>query len=254
MQTETPETGGAKDVKVKAALQSGKGAGFTAYRRLMYGDTSLGYMLWAGFVFWLCQNMRGAAGLWLRSKLYPTVLGAAGHKPLFGKNVTLRHPRKIRLGNNVVVDDNCVIDAKGTDNHGITIDDKVFIGRNSIIYCKNGNIHLKNGVNLSSNCTVFSSNELTIEEDVLVGAYSYLLCGGEYDYHDSTTKFVDQTGTHTRGPLVVGSNSWLGTRVSVLDGACIGEHCVIGAGAVVTKRVPSNSLAVGVPARLVKSI
>jgi acetyltransferase-like isoleucine patch superfamily enzyme len=244
----------AGEMKVKKALQSGRGSGFSAYRRLIYGDTSLGYMLWAGFVFWFSQNIRGAAGLLLRSKLYRTVFGSAGRKPLIGKNVTLRHPRKIRLGNNVIIDDNCVIDAKGADNHGITIDDNVFIGRNTIIYCKNGNIHLKKGVNISSNCTVFSSNDLTIEEDVLIGGYSYLLSGGEYNYQDPSTKFVDQTGAHTRGPLVIGSNTWLGARVTVLDGASIGQHCVIGAGAVVTKRVPPNSLAVGVPARLVKSL
>ncbi len=171
-----------------------------------------------------------------------------------GKSVTFRYPKKIRLRKNVIIDDNCVIDAKGEDNEGITIGNNVFIGRNSIIYCKNGNINIKDGVNISANCTLFSSNQLTMEANSVVGAYSYLLSGGEYDYEDRTTKFVDQTGMETKGELVIGNNCWLGARVTVIDAACIGDHCVIGAGSVVTRPIPSNSLAFGVPASVKKSI
>ena len=45
-----------------------------------------------------------------------------------------------------------------------------------------------------------------------------------------------------------------GAHVTVVDGASVGDHCVVGAGAVVTKPLPPNSLAVGVPARVVRSI
>ena len=59
---------------------------------------------------------------------------------VFGQNVVLRHPHKIRIGDNVVIDDNCLIDAKGDANRGITIGSGVFIGRNTILSCKNGDI------------------------------------------------------------------------------------------------------------------
>jgi maltose O-acetyltransferase len=58
----------------------------------------------------------------------------------------------------------------------------------------------------------------------------------------------------TAGPLTLGRDCWLGARVTVLDAACIGDRCVIGAGAVVTRPVPDRTLAVGTPARAVKSI
>ena len=58
----------------------------------------------------------------------------------------------------------------------------------------------------------------------------------------------------TKGELTIGNNCWLGARVTVLDAASIGDHSVIGAGAVVAKPIPGDSLAVGVPARVVKSI
>jgi acetyltransferase-like isoleucine patch superfamily enzyme len=202
----------------------------------------------------LIGALPGAAGLFLRSKWYPSLFRHAGPKVFIGKNVTLRHPKKISLGTNVIIDDNCVIDAKGRDNLGIIIEDNVFVGRNTIIYCKNGNIHIKSGVSLSANCTVFSSNQLIMEPDTVVGAYSYLLSGGEYDYADTATRFVHQTGMETKGILTIGENCWLGARVTVVDAASIGSHCVIGAGAVVTQPIAPDSLAVGVPARVVKSI
>lgn len=243
-----------ENVKVKTALQGKSQPGFSKYRELYYGRTSLGYALKAELITALIGPMPGALGLFLRQKFYPGLFKEAGRNILIGRNVTFRHPKKIRLGSNVIIDDNCVVDAKGEGNHGITIDDNVYIGRNTIVYCKNGSIHLKRGVNISSNCTVFSSNKLIIEEDTMIGAYSYMLSGGEYDYTDTETKFADQSGMKTRGELIIGGNCWIGARVTILDGACIGEHCVIGAGAVVTAPISPDSLAVGVPARVIKSI
>ena len=246
------ETG--TNVKVKNVLRGDSKPGFRQYRDLCYGRTSLGHVLKAELLTALFGSMPGAAGLFLRSKLYPSLFGAAGKGTLIGRNVTFRHVKKIRLGANVIIDDNCVIDAKGESNDGITIGDNVFIGRNTIVYCKNGDIELKSGVNISSFCTVFSSNKLTIGEGTMIGGYSYLLSGGEYDYADTGTRFADQSGMKTEGELTVGENCWLGARVTVLDAACIGNHCVIGAGAVVTRPLPPDSLALGVPAKSVRSL
>ena len=242
-----------ENVKIKSALQGSSKPGFRKYREMFYGRSSFWYAFKAEFNTALTGSMPGALGLFLRRKFYPGLFGESG-RILIGRNVTFRHPKKIRLGNNVIIDDNCVIDAKGDSNHGITIDDNVYIGKNTIVYCKNGDIHLKRGVNISSFCTVFSSNKLIIEEDTVIGAYSYMLSGGEYDYTDTETKFTDQTGMKTKGELVIGSNCWIGARVTILDGAVVGEHCVLGAGAVVTAPISKDSLAVGVPARVIKSI
>lgn len=55
-------------------------------------------------------------------------------------------------------------------------------------------------------------------------------------------------------PIVVGSNAWLGGGVIVCPGVTIGEDAVVGAGSVVTRDVPAQVLAVGNPARIVRSI
>lgn len=55
-------------------------------------------------------------------------------------------------------------------------------------------------------------------------------------------------------PIVIGDNVWLGGGVIVLPGVTIGDSCVVGAGAVVTKSLPANSLAVGNPARVIREL
>ena len=55
-------------------------------------------------------------------------------------------------------------------------------------------------------------------------------------------------------PIKVGNNCWLASNVTVCAGVTIGDNCVIGAGAVVTHDIPDNSLAVGVPAKVIRKI
>lgn len=239
--------------KVKDLGQGGGSSAFAKYRALGYGDVSFWKILRAELFMLLFGYLPGALGLGLRSIFFPSLFGACGRKVVFGRDLTLRHAHKIRLGDGVIVDDHTVLDAKGEGNTGLTIGDGVYIGRNTIIYCKGGDITIGDRANLSSNCQVFSSNRLTLGADTVVGAFTYLLSGGSYDYRDSR-KFSEQSGMETKGPLVIGPNCWLSARVTVVDGASVGEHCVIGAGAVVTEPIPADSVAVGIPAKVAKSI
>ncbi len=241
------------DAKAKNALK-GRKPGFSKYREIQYGDVSSTFAIRAECLFSILGPMPGAAGLFLRGKFYPSLLGACGKNVVFGRNLTLRHPRKIRLGNDLIIDDNVVLDAKGASNKGITVGDSVFIGRNTIVYCKNGDIVLEHAVNISSNCQIFSSNRVVIGAQSVIAAFTYILSGGQYDPDDKTTPFADQSGMITRGPTTVGANCWLAAKVVIVDGVTVGNHCVIGAGSVVMKDIPPDSLAVGTPAKVVRSI
>jgi acetyltransferase-like isoleucine patch superfamily enzyme len=240
-------------MKVNTVVGDRGKSALAKYRELYYGDAPWLEVLHVELVLLLANSVPGAFGLWLRSKLYRTLFASVGDGVVFGRNLTLRHPQKIRIGSRVIVDDNVVLDAKGRDNLGIIIGDGVYIGRNTIVYCKNGDIRLEDRVNLSSNCQVFSANHLTVGEGTVVGAFTYFLSGGEYDYA-SAVPFCEQGGKPSKGDLLIGRNCWIGAHVVVVDAACIGEHCVIGAGAVVTKPVPAHSVAAGVPAKVIKSL
>jgi acetyltransferase-like isoleucine patch superfamily enzyme len=220
------------------------------YASLVVGRDGWGPLLKYEFVVTIAQAAPGAIGLALRKVLYPRLLGRCGRNVVFGQNVVLRHPHKIRIGDNVVIDDNCLIDAKGDSNTGIRIGNGVFIGRNTILSCKNGDIEIADGANIGFNCELFSASRVTVGANTLMAAYCYLI-GGDHAFSDSSKTVLEQG--RTSAGVSVGEGAWLGAGALVLDGVQVGSHAIIGAGAVVRRAVPERGIAVGVPARLVGS-
>lgn len=236
--------------KVKDIGQ-GKTPRWQQYAALTLGKTDGLSLLKYELIMLFCNGLPGALGLYLRSKLYPSLLGKVGSNVVFGRGITLRHPDKICLGSNVIIDDYCVLDAKGSEYSSITIGDGVFIGRNSIIYCKDGSIDIQSRANISANCQIFSNKKLVIGKGTLIAAYSYLMSGGRYEYR-SAVPLADQDG-YSKGPTLIGANCWLGAKSVVLDGVSIGDNTVIGAGAVVTKDIAADEIAFGTPAQVIDS-
>jgi acetyltransferase-like isoleucine patch superfamily enzyme len=220
------------------------------YSALVVGRPGLAALLTYELIVSVAQARAGALGLALRKALYPLLLGSCGRNVVFGQNVVLRHPHKIHIGSNVVVDDHCLLDAKGTANHGIRIGDGVFVGRNTILSCKNGDIELADGANIGFNCELFSASRVTIGRDVLMAAYCYII-GGDHDFSDPSAPVLAQARTSTG--VTIGDGVWLGAGAKILDSVQLGAHAVIGAGAVVREDVPAHAIAVGVPARVVSS-
>jgi acetyltransferase-like isoleucine patch superfamily enzyme len=220
------------------------------YVELVVGRPGLGALLKYELIVMFAQSWPGALGLAIRKVLYPMLLGSCGRNVVFGQHVVLRHPHKIHIASNVVVDDHCLVDAKGDANNGIRIGDGVFIGRNTILSCKNGDIALGDGVNIGFNCEVFSASRVTIGKSVLMAAYSYVI-GGDHDFSDPSRTVLDQA--RTSAGVAIGDGVWIGAGVKILDGVTIGEGAVIGAGAVVRDSVPASAIAVGIPARVVAS-
>lgn len=218
------------------------------YADLVVGRPGLGALLKHEFVTLWSQHVPGALGLAMRRLLYPLLLGSCGRNVIFGQNVVLRHPHKIHIGDNVLIDDNCLLDAKGSSNRGITIGSGVFVGRNSILSSKNGDIDLGARVNIGFNCEVFSASRVTIGADTLLAAYCYVI-GGDHDWSDPSRSVLEQ-GRHSSG-VSIGAGAWLGAGAKVLDGVTIGDNAVIGAGAVVKDAVAAGAIAVGMPARVV---
>ena len=219
------------------------------YRELFVGRPGAWALVKYELAMVLASWVPGAIGLLLRSTLYPLVLGSVGRNVVFGVSVTLRHPHKIHIGDNVVIDDRCCLDAKGTDNQGIQIGSGVFVGRNTILSCKNGDIIIDDRANIGFNCEIFSASRVRVGKDILMAAYTYLV-GGDHLY-DRTDIPVLQQGRTARG-IDVGDGAWLGAHVVVTDGSTIGRDAIIGAGAVVVGNIPEFAIATGIPAKVVR--
>jgi acetyltransferase-like isoleucine patch superfamily enzyme len=220
------------------------------YASLVVGRPGLAALIKYESIVMLSQARPGALGLALRRLVYPWLLGSCGRNVVFGQNVVLRHPHKIQIGTNVVVDDNCLLDAKGASNSGIRIGNGVFVGRNTILSCKNGDIELADGTNIGFNCEVFSASRVTVGASSLLAAYSYII-GGDHDFSDPSAPVIAQG--RTSAGVTIGAGVWLGAGVKVLDGVTIGDHAVVGAGAVVRSSIPARAVAVGIPARVVST-
>lgn len=231
------------------ALSKAEGSAIDKYRSLIIGNDSLGFLIKYELIMLFSSWVPGALGLLLRKTLYPLLLGSCGRGVVFGANVSLRHPQKIHIGANTVIDDNCLLDAKGETNEGIRIGADCFVGRNTILSCKNGDITLEDGVNFGFNCEVFSGCQVVVEESAIIGAYCYLVGGEGYEMKRTGLPLAHQPLPHDGTELRLKKGCWLGTHIVVLNQVTVGEGSVIAAGAVITRDTADFSVNGGVPAK-----
>lgn len=226
-----------------------KESNFEKYRRMVSGDQGWLKLIYFEFVILFFSFIPGALGLYCRKILYRPLFNKVGRNVIFGRNLVLRHPHKITIGNNVIIDDECLLDAKGESNSGIMIGDYVTIGRFTSLVCKNGDIVIGPHVNIGSTVKIVVANqgEITFGSNIDVGSSCHF-SGGSYDYSQSE-RLPSSQRLPTKG-IIVEDLAWIGAGVIVLDGVQIGRKCIVGAGAVVTQDIPPNSIAFGVPAEV----
>lgn len=216
------------------------------YREVMVGD--LGFWAWVRYelIVTLFGWIPGALGLGFRYLFYRFLFKKVGKKVVFGRNMKIYSPHKISIGDNVIFDDGVFLDAKGVSNRGIEFGNRIFIGQNTIIQTKNGDICIEDEVNIGPFCYVSSTNRLHIGEGTYVGPYCLLMSGGEHDV-DSPELEPGQSL-----PLEIGNHCWIAAKVTVFQECHIGNRSVVGTASVVNRPIPPNSVAVGIPARVVK--
>lgn len=202
--------------------------------------------LWALLKFELVQSLAasrtGAGGYLLRKALFPRIFGSVGRGVQFGRNISVRHPGRIRIGDRSAVDDECLLDARGGGDEGIRIGPDVLIARATIVQCKSGAIGIGEGCSIGSQCLLSSAGGIRIGRHVLVAGKCYI-GGGRYRVELTGTPMMQQD-LYSQGPVVIGDDVWLGAGVTVLDGVKIGSGSVIGAGATVRKDVPENTIVI----------
>jgi acetyltransferase-like isoleucine patch superfamily enzyme len=236
--------------RLQGSLSDASTSSLVKYQTINTGTDSLLFLLAYELYTMLLAPLPGAVGYLLRKWVLKRMLADCGTGLIVGRNVTIRHPGKIRLGDNIAIDDYAVLDAKGKENQGISIGDNVMLGRGAVLSCKDGNISIGGNTNIAMGCIIQSGRQVSIGEKVLFGAYCYVVGGGDHRSTRVDIPIMDQ-GQTIKG-ITIGDHCWLGADVKVIDGVDIGRDAVLGAGAVVTRDVPDYAVAAGVPAEVLR--
>ena len=203
-----------------------------------------------GLLFTLLSDLPTVWGTLLRSKVYRQVLGSVGSSCFIEKNVHFHVPRKIFLGDRVFVGENVCFDANSLKNE-IRLGHDVHVAQNSIIrICRVEDGPTSDSIHIGVNVGINAYNFLCSCGGIDIGKYSVFGFGVCLVGIHKTLR-GPQTSRVEVGKIKIGEDVWLGAHVTVLPGITIGNGSVVGAGAVVTKDIPSYSIAVGVPARII---
>jgi acetyltransferase-like isoleucine patch superfamily enzyme len=111
-------------------------------------------------------------------------------------------------------------------------------------------IKIGQNVGIADFSSLGGSGGLTIGDDTIIA--QYFSAHPENHIFDDLNKPIRLQGT-TRSPITIGNNCWIGAKVTVVAGVTIGDGVIIGAGSVVTKDIPAYSVAVGNPAKIIRS-
>lgn len=238
--------------KIRELLTRDQTSAFARYRQLTYPGSSL-------LRFWLFElatmlllPMPGGLGMILRRKLLKGFFGAMGRDAIIGRNCVVRNPQRIFIGDGVVIDDNCVLDARGAGDEGLRLSAGAFLSRGVQIKSKGGPIHIGRDVTIGDASQIVSQSGIRIGDTAAIAAACQIF-GGAFALSDFS-KPAHERRSVSAGPIEIGSGTWLATGVIVLDGARIGENSVVSAGSVVARSIPARCVAQGNPARKVFDI
>jgi uncharacterized protein (TIRG00374 family) len=219
------------------------------YQDIAIGTNRFWTLIKYEFLITFFSPIPGLLGLASRQVLYRTLFRTLGKGTAIGKSVTLRHPGKIDIGKQCVIDEYCSLSAQGDENSGIQLGEQVLLGRGTVLSTRNGTIEIGAFSNIGANCRLGTTTRIRLGHHVLFAANCYV--GGAQHRFDRTDIPIMRQGYESKGGVVIEDDVWLGAGVTILDGVRIGTGSVVGAGSVVTKDLPSFSVAVGSPARVV---
>ena len=175
---------------------------------------------------WVIMNQVQTRPRWFIRLLAPLYQHRGKHSVIH-RSARMDTPpyRKFSIGDYSVVESfACINNAVGD----VLIGDHTRIGLHNTII---GPVKIGNHVNLAQGITVTALNH----------------------NFDDTNKRIDEQGVSTKA-VTIEDDVWIGANAVILPGVTIGNHCVVAAGAVVTKDVPPHSLVAGVPAKVIKQI
>lgn len=224
-----------------------RGSAVRAYQDLVVGSRTALRLLHYEVVAAWGAVLPGALGLVFRKRFWPSLFQHAGRSTVWGRGVTVWHPGKMWIGDQVIVDEACYLDAKGCAPGEFRIGEGAFISRGCIISGKDGPLEIGPRATIGAACVLYASNRLVIGADTMLAAQCYV-GGGRYTTRGRLDLPISQQPEPRRG-VVIEEGCWLGAGVVVIDGVRIGRGAVVAAGAVVIHDIEPYAVVAGVPAR-----
>lgn len=171
---------------------------------------------------------------------YKKTLGDCGRNVYINKGVSLKNPSHINIGNDVILGKHVDLEAFCT------------FGRD----CFNPTIQIGDYTSIWNYTHLSCVNGIYIGKGVLIGRFVLITDNshGETTYSQVKQFYPGNRPLHSKGPVIIEDNVWIGDKVTILSGVRIGYGSIIGANSVVTKDIPPLCVAGGMPAKIIKRI
>ncbi len=204
-------------------------------------------VLFTTFLGWIPSIALGAK---LRNVLYRTIFARIGSSVYIQNGVEFLGTSCIEISDRVHIFKNVRLDGKGHENNKISLGEGVALERGvEIGALENTSIHIDENTYIAPYVCIAGPGNIKIGKHCMIASHSGIYANN-HNFADLTVLIREQAVT--RKGIIIEDNCWLGHGVTVLDGVTIGQGSVIGAGSVVSKDIPAFSVAVGVPAKVIR--
>ena len=195
------------------------------------------------------MNMEGEKAEAARFEHYKQTMRFLGDNVRIGRSVNIVNPQFISLGNNVSIGDGCTLIARG--EAGICLDDGAALMNRVYLDTETADGYIKIGkaVYIGTGCVFYGHSGLEIMDHSLL-AQNITITPYSHKFDDPAQTIIVQGG-HTR-KVTIGRDCYIGMGCCILYCADVHEGSVVGAGSVVVRSIPPYSVAVGVPAKIIR--
>lgn len=214
-------------------------------------NTEIDRKIGVGYIMQLCWKY---GWMLVRGKAFAFGQRQISNSIFIGAHVKILEKKSLYIGEKTKLHDGVSIDALSTE--GVHLGNRVVIGRNTHIECTGSlqrigkGIRIGNRSTFGSECYFGAAGGIEIGDDVVAG--QYIRFHSENHIFSDVTKLIREQDVTHKG-IKIGNNCWIGAGAVFLDGAQIGDGCVVAANAVVTGKFSENLVIGGIPAKCIKS-
>lgn len=174
--------------------------------------------------------------------------GLKGQKLRIGVDVRTKNPSNVNCGYRVNIHRGALIEANKKDG-SITIGSHSVIHDFTMVKANKGFVQIGDYCSIQAFCTISGLGGITIGDGVRIAARTGIIAA-QHNFSRLDIPIYEQ-GMSGQG-IIIEDGVWIGTNCSIMDGVHIGSNSIVGAGSVVTKNVPENSIVTGVPAKVIR--